>query len=265
MSRSNLGKKRGAQPRPSAGGGNGKPWLFFACGLALGVAIPGAFYLFKILPTAMELHDKEQTLAAECADASGKKKPDAGNADEAAADKKPVTFDFYNMLPSQKVVPPTAGRDGSGATPPAAVAPPAAALATAAQPAPTAPIASVAPTTASPAPVAATPAAANAAISSAPGSSKPPVAAATPPAKPAASSSRYALQAGSFATRAEADRRRGELLLSGLDVNVQQATTDKGDTRFRVMVGPFGNEAAMQKARQQLGGMKVDTMPVRIK
>jgi cell division septation protein DedD len=54
-------------------------------------------------------------------------------------------------------------------------------------------------------------------------------------------------------------------VFAGLDASVQQATTDKGDIRFRVMVGPFGDEPAMQKARQQLAGMKIDSLPVRLK
>lgn len=83
---------------------------------------------------------------------------------------------------------------------------------------------------------------------------------------PAANSAaRFQLQAGSFRTRAEADRRRAELVLSGHSVNVQGVTTGAGENWFRVMVGPFGSEAEMQKARQQLSAMKVETLPVRLK
>lgn len=249
MSR-NSGKKRGAQPRPSAGnGGGGKRWPVFVAGLLFGLLIAGAIYLLKILPTGMELQKRD--LACEHAD---DKAANAGNADDTAvAGKKPVTFDFYNMLTKPQVVAPVNGRTATTATPVPA-------------PTPTA-----APAVAQPAPAVVAPVATAPAVAPAPATTlaPPPVAAAGKPAVPekpvAKDSGHYALQAGSFATRAEADRRRGELLLSGLDVNVQQATTDKGDVRYRIMVGPFADEAAMKKARQQLAGMKVDTLPVRLK
>lgn len=85
-----------------------------------------------------------------------------------------------------------------------------------------------------------------------------------PAAKPAADAARYLLQAGSFRTRQEADRRRAELVLSGLNVSVQDVKAGN-DNWFRVMVGPFGSEPDMQKARQQLASMKVDTLPIRLK
>lgn len=83
--------------------------------------------------------------------------------------------------------------------------------------------------------------------------------------KPAATAARFQLQAGSFRTRQEADRRRAELVLSGLNVSVQDVKTGAGEEWFRVMVGPFGSEADMQKARQQLAAMKVDTLPIRLR
>lgn len=94
-----------------------------------------------------------------------------------------------------------------------------------------------------------------------------PAAAADKPAaeKPAAGAARFQLQAGSFRTRQEADRRRAELVLSGLSVSVQNVKTGSGEEWFRVMVGPFGSEADMQKARQQLSALKVDTLPIRLR
>lgn len=87
--------------------------------------------------------------------------------------------------------------------------------------------------------------------------------AATPAAAPVGE--KFLLQAGSFRTRGEADRRRAELLLSGHTVTVQDVKLGSGETWFRVMVGPFGDDSAMQKARQQLAAMKVDTLPIRLK
>lgn len=96
----------------------------------------------------------------------------------------------------------------------------------------------------------------------------PPGATGKPPAATAAASSgggRFLLQAGSFRTRAEADRRRAELVLGGHAVSVQDVKLGNGETWFRVMVGPFADEPAMQSARQQLAGLKVETLPIRLK
>lgn len=82
---------------------------------------------------------------------------------------------------------------------------------------------------------------------------------------PTATTGKYLLQAGSFRTRDEADKRRAQLLLSGLAVSVQSAKLANGETWYRVMVGPFADEATMLKAQKQLAAMKVETLPVRPK
>jgi hypothetical protein len=113
----NVGKKRGAQPRPSSGGGGGsgrKSLVAFAVGLFAGVALAGGIYLLGLLPTSMELRDREIA----CNDiAGGEKKPaDESNSSEPAADKKPVTFQFYDMLTKQQTVAPVAGRNTTNNT-----------------------------------------------------------------------------------------------------------------------------------------------------
>jgi cell division protein FtsN len=264
----NVGKKRGAQPRPATGStSSGKKSLVaFIGGTAFGLAVAGGVYLLDLLPTSMELRAHEQA----CAD-DGTAKPVAPVAQEdGESEKKPVTFQFYDMLTKQETAVPVAGKE---TTRPAGTPPPVPpVVVTPSLPNPAAPgAAPVAPATPAAANVAAqpttttspaTPASAPAQSAVAPA---PVAVAATIPVKPSVAGARYALQAGSFATRAEADRRRGELLLSGHNVNVQQATTDKGDIRFRVMVGPFADEGAMKKAQQQLAGMKVDTFAVKAK
>lgn len=253
----NVGKKRGAQPRPAAGGNTAgkKSLIAFIGGTLFGLALAGGVYLLDLLPTSMELRAHEQAR-------TGDAHPDNIEPvaqDNAASEKKPVTFQFYDMLTKQETAVPVAGKETSRPAgtpppvPPVVVAP--AASNPAASPAASVPPATPVTPAVSPPPTvtAATPAAA------------PSVAPAVIPVQPSATSSRFALQAGSFATRAEADRRRGELLLSGHNVNVQQATTEKGDIRFRVMVGPFDNEASLKKAQQQLAGMKVDTFAVKTK
>lgn len=216
----NTGKKRGAQPRQSSGGG-GKRWPFFVGGLLLGLLLSAGVYLLKILPTALELRDRAKAAEVACADTDGKKAAARnGEANGKAAGEKPVTFEFYSMLPKQEVVAPVNGDKTTTATP-------------------------------VPVPMAVPPSP-GADIGKAQG-------------KPVAGGERYQLQAGSFRTRPEADRRRAELVLSGLGVSIQDVTTGKGETWYRVMVGPFGSEADMQKARQQLAGMKIDSLPVRLR
>lgn len=210
-------RPRGAAPRNGSGGG--KRWPLFVGGLALGLLLSGGVYLAGILPTAMELRERAQAADAErAAVAAGEAKPQKGTGKTADAarldgDKKPVTFEFYSILPQQEVVAPVNGNKTT-----------------------------VAPATI-PAPVAG---------------------AATTP-KAAVGKDRYQLQAGSFRTRAEADRRRAELVLSGHNVSIQDVTSGTGDRWFRVMVGPFAGEDAMQQARQQLAAGRIETLPIRLK
>jgi len=242
----NVGKKRGAQPRPAAGSNTGAKisLVAFIGGTLFGLLLAGGVYLLDLLPTSMELRAHEQACAEDGKPAATAAAGDGG-ATTAAEGERPVTFQFYDMLTKQETAVPVAGKE---TTRPAATPPPV-------------------PPVAVPAPAATPPATTAAAPAAAPPPAAPAVAApaAAIPVQPSVAGARFALQAGSFATRAEADRRRGELLLSGHNVTVQQATTDKGDIRFRVMVGPFGDEAAMKKAQQQLAGMKVDTFAVKSK
>lgn len=205
----NGGKARGAQPR-QASGGSGR-WPLFFGGLLLGLLLCLGVYLLNILPSAMELRERAKAQQVACDEAADTAKEKAAakaagkNGDKSASDK-PVTFEFYTMLPKQEVVAPVAGNKTTVATP---------------QPAPTPAVASA--------------------------------------------SGRYLLQAGSFRARAEADQRRAQLLLSGQTVNVHEVKIANGETWYRVMVGPWADEAGMKKAQQQLSAMKVDTLPVRQK
>ena len=69
----------------------------------------------------------------------------------------------------------------------------------------------------------------------------------------------YVLQAGSFRASADADRRRGELALLGLEAAVEEITTDTG-TWHRVYIGPFESRSAMAKARSLTAQSDVDTL-----
>ncbi len=69
----------------------------------------------------------------------------------------------------------------------------------------------------------------------------------------------YLLQAGSFRHREDADRRRAELLLLGLDPSVQESDSDNGHW-FRVYLGPFDSHGKMTRARSLTAAQGIDTL-----
>ena len=69
----------------------------------------------------------------------------------------------------------------------------------------------------------------------------------------------YLLQAGSFRQQEDADRRRAELLLLGLEPTIRESTGDNGRW-FRVYLGPFQTRAAMSRARSLTAGQSIDTL-----
>ncbi|MBT6126956.1 MAG: sporulation protein, partial [Halieaceae bacterium] len=69
----------------------------------------------------------------------------------------------------------------------------------------------------------------------------------------------YLLQAGSFRQREDADRRRAELLLLGLEPSIEESTGENGRW-FRVYLGPFGERSNMSKARSLTAGQNIDTL-----
>ena len=69
----------------------------------------------------------------------------------------------------------------------------------------------------------------------------------------------YVLQAGSFRAIGDADRRRGELALLGLESSIEQMNTDTGSWH-RVYIGPFDSRSAMAKARALTAQSDIDTL-----
>lgn len=76
---------------------------------------------------------------------------------------------------------------------------------------------------------------------------------------------RYTLQAGSFKSLADADRRRASVMMSGLPVKVQKVTIKQGEEWYRVVVGPFTGEDNAKEARQTLQAEGVDSLMVKNK
>lgn len=75
----------------------------------------------------------------------------------------------------------------------------------------------------------------------------------------------YQLQAGSFRRNADADRRRGELILHGLNARVQPVSMGNGDTWYRVMVGPFDSANAAHRTQDKLASAGIETLAIRSK
>lgn len=82
-------------------------------------------------------------------------------------------------------------------------------------------------------------------------------------AKTAENNVHYTLQAGSFKSSAEADRRKAAIVLSGLPVRVQKVTVKAGEDWYRVVVGPFAGKEKATQARQNLQSDGVDSLMVK--
>lgn len=77
-----------------------------------------------------------------------------------------------------------------------------------------------------------------------------------------AASQPYFLQAGSFRQQDDAERRRAEILLLGLDPQIEETNGDNGRW-FRVSLGPFQSQDAIARARGLLANQKIETVLLR--
>lgn len=84
------------------------------------------------------------------------------------------------------------------------------------------------------------------------------------PRKPTSSAEKFNLQAGSFRHANEADRRRAQILILGLDAKVE-AVEANGDRWYRVYVGPFRSHNTLSSARAKLINEGIDTLVVKQK
>ncbi len=88
---------------------------------------------------------------------------------------------------------------------------------------------------------------------------------ATPPPATAARGGTYLVQAGSFNSAADAERRKAELALLGISSSVQTATLASGRTAYRVRTGVYSSKRAADQVRAQLkrNGKEGMTIPVK--
>ena len=73
----------------------------------------------------------------------------------------------------------------------------------------------------------------------------------------------YVLQAGSFSAYADADRRRAELALHGIESQVQRVTIDD-KTYHRVRIGPINDLGELNMLRSRLRAAKIDVLRIRL-
>jgi len=73
----------------------------------------------------------------------------------------------------------------------------------------------------------------------------------------------YVLQAGSYRNEADADRRRAQLKMQGIDSRVQRVAVD-ADVWHRVRIGPISNLDELNKVRRQLQAADVDALVIRV-
>ncbi|CAA0080489.1 Cell division protein FtsN [BD1-7 clade bacterium] len=74
----------------------------------------------------------------------------------------------------------------------------------------------------------------------------------------------YALQAGSFKSGNDANQLRAEIILLGLDANIEKRVSQtSGTTWHRVIVGPFTSRSALAKARSTLINNNIKTIRIK--
>lgn len=81
-------------------------------------------------------------------------------------------------------------------------------------------------------------------------------------ARSQSSNDQFLLQAGSFKLAEDADRRRGELILLGLEAHVDETNGDNGRW-FRVYIGPFESRSRLARARGLTAQQGIDTLLLR--
>ncbi|MBT8092854.1 MAG: SPOR domain-containing protein [Gammaproteobacteria bacterium] len=73
----------------------------------------------------------------------------------------------------------------------------------------------------------------------------------------------YVLQAGSFSTHEDADRRRAELALQGIESHIQRVKVNARDY-YRVYIGPTDDLDELNLLRSRLRAAKIDVLRIRV-
>lgn len=201
----------------------------FVTGLAAGALLFIAAYF--LLP------DPGREQAAE----SGQPVAEAGQ-DNGAAPR----FEFYSILPEMEVAVPD--------SPPRVPV-------VQAQPAPAAPTKPEPEREKPPPPAPAERPAPTPAVAARPSTAAP---ASAPAAPAAASTERFVLQAGSFKSFADADRRKARLALLGHAAGIQTVTV-AGEPWHRVQLGPYDDAARVASVKAELQARQIETLTLQLK
>jgi len=81
------------------------------------------------------------------------------------------------------------------------------------------------------------------------------------PSKPAAD--RFWLQAGSFASQADAEDLKARLAFAGWEATIQSATVSEKGVRYRVRLGPYDNTEALQRMKSDLAASGFDVAVIK--
>ena len=73
----------------------------------------------------------------------------------------------------------------------------------------------------------------------------------------------YVLQAGSFSSYEDADRRRAQLALQGIESRIQRVSIDD-KTYHRVRIGPIDNLEELNVTRSRLRAANIDVLRIRL-
>lgn len=73
----------------------------------------------------------------------------------------------------------------------------------------------------------------------------------------------YVLQAGSFSTFEDADRRRAQLAMLGVESGIQKVAVDE-KVYHRVRIGPVDDLDRLNELRGRLHGAEIDAMVIRV-
>ncbi|KGM53979.1 hypothetical protein N800_05840 [Lysobacter daejeonensis GH1-9] len=217
-------------------------------------------------PTPVSVEDDELLPAEEAANpatrASAGAKPAAGNA-------KNAEYDFYTLLPG-KEVPMTdaelAATERAEAERQARQRPQAAAAQPAATPASAAGATGTATTSAAPRteplpqPVSEDAVAERSATASKPAES---TATATPRTAAPSEDTRYLLQAGAFQASGQAEELKAKIAMLGVGARVEAAQI-KGQTVYRVRMGPYGTASDLAEAKRKLTSGGLAAMAIKV-
>lgn len=73
----------------------------------------------------------------------------------------------------------------------------------------------------------------------------------------------YALQAGAFKKRQDAEQQRAEIILMGLDASIESRKNKSGTLYHRIIVGPFTSRSTLSSARNKLIANDMPSMKIK--